>query len=412
MIAYDEALSIVLSQAHPLGIQRVELDHLLGHVLAEPVFCPIDLPNFDNSAVDGFGVRVSDVESATDTDPVALKLLGIIRAGDFQDIEVVPGTAVKILTGAPIPKGVEAVVMQEYSRAFNGIVHLSRPAKMGENIRRKGEEFQKGQEVLHSGARITPPTLGLLASLGYPSFRVYYKPTVAIVVTGNELVPPGMTLQPGQIYESNSYSLIAALKAAGVDNCIVRWAKDDKESLRQELSNALENADIVITTGGVSVGECDYVKEILIDLHVESHFWKVAIKPGKPVYFGSLSNSQTPFKKLVFGLPGNPVAMLLTFQLLAKPALLKMMGVEESDSFKIVACLTHDLRKKPGRLEFVRGIVSSQNGKLSVKPAIGQGSHMLGGLSQANCLIQFPAEESHLPAGEKVEVELLNWSDS
>lgn len=407
MITYEEARSIVMQYAHVLGTETLPLQKITGMVLAEPVLAPNDLPLFDNSAVDGFGVRLADVESASIDNPIRLKLLGTLQAGDFGELSVQPGTAVKILTGAPIPTDVKAVIMQEFSNSENGSVYLLSGAKEGENIRYRGEEYRAGDTVLEAGTVVSPPVVGLLASFGYDSVKVYRKPRITILVTGNELVPPGRKLMPGQIYESNSYSLIAALKELGVDTVTVRTAKDNDDVLQKELSEALAESDIVISTGGVSVGEFDLVKRIAENLDVETLFWTVAIKPGKPVFFGrkNLEGNQ----KLIFGLPGNPVAVLVTFYLFIRPLLLRMAGLD-SDSITLhKALLSCDLKKKPGRLDFVRGKLKRTGSKLKVTPCKGQGSHMLGGLSQADCLILFPQDAASMAAGTEADIIPLQW---
>lgn len=411
MISYDEALQIVLKAASTLESDYVPLENLLGRTLAEPVVSPHDLPLFDNSAVDGFGVMVADVRHASPEQPVSLRNIGTIAAGSSEAIAITSGTAVKLLTGAPIPPGVDAVVMKEFTESQNGSVQMLRSVNLGDNIRRRGEEFRKGDNVLPIETKVTPPVLGLLASLGYAGFKAYRQPKVAVVVTGNELVKPGNALQPGQIYESNSVALLGALASLGIEGSIVYHSGDESDSLREKLAQALQHADVIITSGGVSVGEYDLVKTVLAELGVVSRFWKVAIKPGKPVYFGTLPLSPgSPQEKLVFGLPGNPVAVLLTFHLLVRPALLKQMGVSHHSLATFQATLTQAIRKKPGRLEFVRGVLSNNDGALAVIPTLGQGSHMLGGLSRANCLITFPMDASQLDAGQSVDVELLEWS--
>jgi molybdopterin molybdotransferase len=408
MITYEQALSTVLAHAQPLGTDSPPLDKLSGMVLAEPVLAPHDLPLFNNSAVDGFGVRLTDVEAASGENPARLKLLGTIQAGDSVDLALQQGTAVKILTGAPIPSEVEAVIMQEFSESVNGSVSLIQGAKAGENIRYRGEEYRSGDVVLEANTVISPPVIGLLASLGYGAAKVYRKPRISILITGNELLPPGQPLSPGRIYESNSYSLISALQAMGLDVVSVRTASDQKTDLTVAMAGALEVSDIVISTGGVSVGEFDLVKDIAGSLDIETLFWKVAIKPGKPVFFG-IKREPATRQKLIFGLPGNPVAVLVTFHLFIRPLLLQMTGRKGKSASFQKACLSADLRKKPGRLDFVRGKLDVGGDQLAVTPCKGQGSHMLGGLAQADCLILFPQEASFLAAETIVDIIPLHW---
>jgi molybdopterin molybdotransferase len=377
--------------------------------LAQPVLAPHDLPLFDNSAVDGFGVKVSDIASATPDEPIRLKNMGTVQAGDASSLKLTAGSAVKILTGAPVPGGVEAIIMQELTAAENGHVDVQTSAKVGEHIRWRGEEFKRGDTVLPANVRVTPPVVGLLASLGYASATIFKRPTVAVVVTGNELVQPGAPLPPGHIYESNSHSLVAALRALGCDPVAVYQAQDSLESVFETMTRALDGADILITTGGVSVGEFDWVKDAAKRLKIQPHFWKVAIKPGKPVFFGTRDNGQR--RQLVFGLPGNPVAVLLTFYLFVRPALQAMQGLAPAPALLPKARLVSGLRKKPGRLDFVRAKLGRDEVGMTALPASRQGSHMLGGLAVADCLIPFEREESAMPEGSWTEVIPLDWSD-
>ncbi len=286
MISFEEALAILSEHAFPVGTINVPLQDALGCTLAEPVISPADLPYFDNSAVDGYGILSADSNTASPESPIPLELLATVPAGESSLKTVTSGTAVKILTGAPVPSGVEAVIMQEFTEQDNGTVFLKRSVKPGENIRYKGEELRQGDIVLSAGTAVNPAVIGLLASLGYTTIKVFRKPKVALIITGNELVPPGEALQPGQIYESNSYSLVAALATMGILEVTVSQVKDNREATEQVLQKALEDADVVITSGGVSVGEFDLVKDVFTACNIQPHFWQVAIKPGKPVFFG------------------------------------------------------------------------------------------------------------------------------
>jgi len=413
MIPFEEAISAVLSQARPLETKDVPLSEALGHALAQDALATLDMPNFSNSAMDGFGVRIREVKGASSDTPAKLKLSGTIQAGDsVAGKELSPGTAVKILTGAPVPAGTEAVVMKEYAQEQNGYVLLSRSARDGENIRFQGEEYALGDPVLRRGTNLTPPAVGLLANFGYASVTVHRKPKVTVLVTGNELVPVGEDLQPGQIYESNSHALAAALKDMGITNCLIRHAADHQESLQEAMEQALRESDMMLSAGGISVGDYDLVKEVLTDLGVETVFWRVAMKPGRPNFFGTRtmpSGDSLVSPRLVFGLPGNPVSALVSFQLLVRPALLTMMGSRGVEPLSLKASLSGDFKKKTPRAEFVRGVVSYENDQLVVSPTRGQGSHMLGGLSQANCLICFPTDAGFIAQGQQVPIQLLDW---
>lgn len=405
MIQFNNALLKVLKNTFSVRKEIVKIEDLLGCVLAEDIITKYDVPFFDNSAVDGFSVRMSDINNAL---PLRLKLVARVRAGDSPKIRIPSGSTVKILTGAPIPKGVDGVVMQEFTEEKNGEVIINRLVQRGENIREKGEEFKKGCKVLLRGVRITPPVVGLLATLGYKKCVVYKKPKVSIIVTGNELVKPGKKLKPGKIYESNSFALLACLKEIGIKNYKVVAVRDNKKLIRNQVSNALKTSDVIITVGGISVGDYDFVEEVVSSLGVRTIYTKIAMKPGKPNYFGIYKKDKK--KKLVFGLPGNPVSALMSFHQIIKPALLKMMGVGDITPLQISGILASNLKKKAGRVEFVRGIVKQKNGSLTASPTTGQGSHMMGGIATANCVIYFPKEKKYLSRGEKVNLELLSWS--
>jgi molybdopterin molybdotransferase len=403
MIPFEEARRIILENTAPGGTQRRALPHVLGMVLAEPIQARFPLPRFDNSAVDGYGVKIEDVRAASAEKPVTLELIGTIQAGDAGNIRIQPGQTVKILTGAPVPKSVDAVIMQEDCQVVGSGVRVLCPAERGENIRRQGEEFRRGQPVIAKNTIITPPVVGLLASLGYASVKVYKRPKVGLVSTGNELIRPGKPLAMGQIYDSNSYALSAALRTAGIESMRIYHVKDERNATQRVLEKALRENDAVISLGGVSVGEFDFVKDVAEQLGIRTLFWRIAIKPGKPVYFGLHG------KRLVFGLPGNPVSALVTYHQLVQPALRILMGYPFQQAVRFKAVLSGALRKKAGRQEFVRGFVT-YDGAFRVRPAQGQDSHMLGGLAAANCLIDFPLAEVRLQEDDLVDVELLSWS--
>lgn len=412
MLSYSEALTAILDNTRSLPMETLPLDRLLGRYLAKPLAAKFDLPMFDNSAVDGYGVRLEDVKGASKENPVKLKLTGTISAGERGERLLLAGTALKIMTGAIVPGSAEAVIMREFCDEQNGIVTVAGTVKAGENIRRKGEELIEGTKVLDVGTFVTPPVLGLIATLGYPQTAVHQKPKVSIVATGDELVQPGKPLLPGQIYDSNSYAMAAAVHALGLETCGPFHARDDIEATRKNLSGALDAADVVVSAGGVSVGDFDYVKDIFEQLGVTTVFWRIAVKPGKPVYFGVMDTDDGR-QKLVFGLPGNPVSALVTFHQLVRPALLKMLGATHSSALSaqsgLKATLSKPLKKKPGRLDFVRGVLNASGARLTTTPTTGQESHMLSGLSKANCLIHFAADDAEKEEGDVLPVDWLSW---
>lgn len=409
MISYEEALQRILDQVQVMPEKVVPLEELNGYVTARSLVSPLDLPPFDNSAVDGFGVNLADVAGANGT-PVKLVLRETLRAGDVGSVRLLPGHAIKILTGAVVPPSVEAVVMKEYCEESPGFVYVSGSAVHGQNIRRRGAEFLRGSEVLDGGVLATPPVVGLLASLGYRSASVFRKPKAAVVTTGNELTKPGRPLAPGRIYDSNSFAMLVSLKSCGIEDCVKLHAAESYVGTKKAFERALAFADVVISTGGVSVGDFDFVKPVLEELGLKTELWKIAIKPGKPVYFGVMQQKGKRRNKYVFGLPGNPVSALVTYHQFVKPALAKLMGFKNyQDRFTVSARLAQPLSKSAGRLEFVRGILTSVNGELVVHPTLGQESHMLSGLAKANALIIFPRDAEKLLEGSDVEVQQLDW---
>lgn len=411
MISYEQARSEILAQIEAMPRTSVSVGRLLNHVTAEPVIARVDSPPFDNSAVDGYGVRVQDLAAAAEGKPVSLKLKGTLRAGDNSTLTTLPsGSAIKILTGAIVPAAVESVVMREYCREENGNVLVETSVAPGENVRRRGGEFLRGAEVLPAGRLLSPPVVALIANLGYASFDVFRKPKAAVVTTGNELTKPGRELMPGKIYDSNSYAMESALRGDGVEDILRLHAAEDLKRTKEAFLRALQFADVVISTGGVSVGEYDYVKAALEEIGVQTQLWRIAIKPGKPVYFGVYRDKQRKRKKYVFGLPGNPVSALVTYHQFVKPALKKLRGFHDyADELWLGARLVKPLHKRPGRLEFVRGIIKEHNGETVVEPTTGQDSHMLGGVAGANALIYFPADAASIEAGQPVKVTLLDW---
>ncbi|HWR83925.1 MAG TPA: gephyrin-like molybdotransferase Glp [Candidatus Deferrimicrobium sp.] len=406
MIPFEEARSIVLQHAGPMPVTTVKLQELRGYCLARRVVATCALPRFDNSAVDGYGVRLADTAGASPESPVHLRVLATLPAGVHRSITLEAGTAVKIFTGGVVPRNADAVVMREEIEKAEGLV-LQRPARPGENIRRKGEEFQKRDEVLPAGTPVTPAVIGILATFGYSAFRVYGKPRVAVIVTGDELVSPGKPIRRGQIYDSVSPSLAASLRNVGVTEVSMYRCKDTLNLLERRLAGLMKKADVILTTGGVSMGDYDFVKAACEAVGVKTHFWQVAIKPGKPNYFGTYKDVSRR-TKLVFGLPGNPVSVLVSFHQFVRPALLKMMGRRDVLPSVFPATLTVEMRKTTKRLEFVRGQAVFRDGQWMAAPTRGQESHMLGGLAVANCFIHFPLESEHLPPGEQVIIEMID----
>jgi molybdopterin molybdotransferase len=405
MITIEEALDKILERCRPMPALKLASRESLGHVLAEDVFTGEDIPRFDSSAMDGYGVRTADLKDAAANSPLTLGLQTTIAAGAFPEEPLGPRKAIRLLTGAPIPAGVDAVVMQEHVTAEAGAILVKASVVEGQNIRYRGGEFRAGDRVLHSGLPVTPPVAAMLATVGRDSVLVHAKPSVAIISTGSELADPFGTLGVAQIRDSNSCALAAALECLKIPVVMRLRTPDDHESIKREFESALKSADVVVFSGGVSVGDRDLVKGVVAAAGVETVYWRIAIKPGKPNYFGVLG------PKLVFGVPGNSVAALLSFHLLIRPALSRLMGMAPSPTWSFQAVLASELHKKPGRTEFVRGILSVREGERLVKPLRGQDSHMMGGLAHANVLVIFPLRDAHLPEGALVEVLPLFWNE-
>lgn len=411
MLTYKQAYDLIINSINPLPVVSLPLTELQGYFLAEKIIAPFQLPIFDNSAVDGYGVIAADLKKASPDNPVKLIQVGALEAGDRSSKApaIQSGQCIKILTGALVPPGVEAVVMKEYCRQekSSDIGSFFRGVEIGENVRRKGEEVKTGECVVPAHTRITPPIVGVLASFGFEKFPVFKQPRIAILTTGNELIEPGNPLAGNQIYNSNSFAIEAACRALGIKDLIKLHALDTREDTINKLQTAIDSADLIICTGGVSVGDKDLIKPVLEeDFKIETILWRIAIKPGKPVYFGR--NQKT--NKYFFGLPGNPVSALVTFHLFVKSALMKMQGVPEPKRTIRQGRIKNKIKKKSGRMEFVRGIQeSTQDGNLVVQPTKGQDSHMLSGLATANCLIHFGIDEEVLDADCQIQVQDLSW---
>ncbi|HXH03424.1 MAG TPA: gephyrin-like molybdotransferase Glp [Candidatus Competibacteraceae bacterium] len=394
-----EALRRIEAVVTPLaGRERVAIRAALGRVLAEPVVSPVNVPAHTNSAMDGYAVAAVDLPESGVRE---LTVIGTALAGQPFSGTLTPGTAVRIMTGAVVPRGADAVVMQEHTEQLGSIVRIGPGHRRGQNIRQAGEDLRAGQVVLGPGRWLTPADLGLLASLGVPEVWVRRRPRVAFFSTGDELRSIGEPLGEGEIYDSNRYTLYGMLSRLGVELIDMGVVGDDRAALSRAFREAAEHADALITSGGVSVGEADYTKEILLALG-EVNFWKIAMKPGRPLAFGRIGEA------LFFGLPGNPVSVMVTFYQFVQPALRRLMGdstaVEPQPRFR-VPC-TGRLKKRPGRTEFQRGILEWQgDGTLVVHGTGDQGSGILHTMSRANCFIILPDECGNVEPGTLVEVQ-------
>jgi molybdopterin molybdotransferase len=402
MKSVEEHLNDIFSVVHPLGELDLNLLDAHGCVLAEDIVAPYPLPVFDNSAMDGYAVRVSDLAGASDANPVHLPVVGDVAAGPTGPYSVQPGLCVRIMTGAAIPPGAEAVVPVEWTDGGVAEVRIRRAVQPGENVRRAGEDVTAGQQVLPTGAHLGAVQVSLLAAVGRDRVRVRPRPRVVLLSTGNELVEPGSRPQPGQIPDSNSYGLTCAAREAGAIAFRVGILPDDPKLFLDTLEDQLIRADCVVTTGGVSVGAYDVVKDVLSRLGTVQ-FDRVAMQPGMPQGFGTLGPEKVPF----FGLPGNPVSAFVSFEVFVRPALRRMLGAERVFRQQVRAVLDQPLAKRPGRRVFARGNLSVRDNMYVVEPVGGSGSHLLAGLAAANALIVLPEETGDLTSGQAVSVMML-----
>ena len=403
MISVEEALSLILSQIREMGSERVDITSSLGRVIAEDIYAKRNNPPWDNSAMDGYAVMNEDIMSANRENPAILKVIEDLPAGYTAKNSVTKGEAIRIMTGAPIPMGADTVVMVEDTEKDGENVKILRETPLGENIRRTGEDIKSGELVVPKGTLIRPAEVGIMATCGRAFVSVYQRPRVAVVSTGDELVDVDEEITEGKIVTSNSYTLSAMAADCGADPFQLGIARDTREALKEKLRQAL-HADVIITSGGVSVGDFDFVKDVLKELGSEMKFWKVAMKPGKPLAFGTIGG------KPAFGLPGNPVSCMVCFEQFVRPSILKMMGHNRIYRPVINATLKEDIKKKSGRKHFMRSFVRFEDGQYTVTTSGDQGSGILKSMVAANALLIFPEELSLLKAGDKVKVQLIDRS--
>lgn len=396
-------LSDVLGAVRPLGELDFQLLDAHGCVLTEDVVAPWSLPQFDNTAMDGYAVRAEDVAGASEDSPVELPVVADIPAGDTGINAIGPGLAARIMTGAPIPTGADAIVPVEHTDGGTAKVLITSPAKVGAHIRRAGGDIVAGDVVLGAGTYLGATQIGLLAAVGRDRVVVRPRPRVVVISTGSELVGPGYPLATGQITDSNSFTLTAAAREAGAIAYRVAPVPDDKERLLGLIEDQLIRADMVITTGGVSAGAYDIVKEVLSGLGTVS-FDQVAMQPGKPQGFGTVGEDATP----IFTLPGNPVSAFVSFEVFVRPAIRKMLGSSRLHRPSAKAVLQERLRSPEGRRQFARARVQTgTDGTYHVRPLGAQQSHLMGDLAYANALIVVPEHVTEVAAGQVVDTVLL-----
>jgi len=396
-LSVDEARNRILSEVIPIVMsQRVALRDALVRILAESVISPLNVPSHTNSAMDGFALRGSDLPGDGTTE---LALAGEALAGHPFGAEVAAGRCVRIMTGAPMPAGTDTVVMQEQALDLGDRVRIDARHRPGQNVRQAGEDIATGDAVFEPGRTLTPADLGLMASLGIAEIAVRRRPRIAFFSTGDELRSIGQPLGEGDVYDSNRYTLFGMLSRLGLDILDLGVVPDVPELLDKALRHGAAEADVVLTSGGVSVGEADYVKGLLEQIG-SLDFWKIAMKPGRPLTFGRIGES------LFFGLPGNPVAVMVTFYQFVQPALLKLKTGREEPPLLVEAEAACHLRKRPGRTEFPRGILArGEDGVLRVDVTGRQGSGVLRSMSLANCFLILEQERGDLEPGDKVLVQ-------
>lgn len=398
LLPVDQALVRMLNRLTPVeDHQALAVTEAVGRVTAEPVHAQVNLPVFDNSAMDGYGLRHQDAANGQ-----PLPIQGRVLAGQTLDGPLKPGHCVRIMTGALLPEGCDTVVMQENTQVTAQGASFDPLPDPGTNVRLKGTDLSVGAVILPAGHRIRPVDVALLISVGLADVTVRRRLKVAIFASGDELRPAGVTLAPGQIYDSNRVGLHALLDKLGVEVLDLGVIPDDPDTLRRAFRTANESCDLVISSGGVSVGEADFTRDIL-DQEGDIEFWKLAIKPGKPLAFGRLS------KAWFVGLPGNPVSALVTFHLIAVPAIRRLMGMTHRPLAQLTAIAQEALHKSPGRMDFQRGYWALKDGKVQVhSTGTGQGSHQLSSMVDANCYIALEQDRGPVTPGETVTLWLFD----
>lgn len=417
MISVEQALDKILNYVHVLEDEERPILECLGQVLAEDAYSGLNVPPLDNSAMDGYAVQSRDTRGASQQSPRFLRVIDTVAAGSMAGCEVEPGTAVRIMTGAPIPEGADSVVIFEDTdetqrQGSSTEIGILREAEAGLNIRRAGEDIAQGSMVLSQGAVLRPSEIGVLASLGRTTVRVIRRPIVAILATGDELVDISQPLPAGKIYNSNTYSLAALVRHYGGIPKILGIALDSEHSVVAKLRQGLD-ADMLITTGGVSAGDYDLVKDILAK-QGEISFWTVRMKPGKPLAFGIIKGvGKVGIARNMphLGLPGNPVSSMVTFELFVRPAMLKMMGKKNLTKPTIEAVVENPVVNRDRRRLFARVVVEKRNGQYFARLTGPQGSGILTSMTSANGLMIIPEDKAGVVAGDIVQVMMLDWRE-
>lgn len=388
MVSTDEAVELILKETSTARSVAVPLEESVGLVLCREINSPVNLPLFTNSAMDGYALRSADTAGASGTVPVLLDVVATIKAGERAALRIESGQAAKIMTGAAVPEGADSVVRIEDAAETDGRLSISSEIEKSANVRFEGEEIKKGETALPAGVLISPAVVGFLRELGIEYVEAYGPPRVSLVVTGEELAHRDEDVERGKIRDSNSAMLKAALSRDAADIISAVTVSDNKTGILSAVSSAIESSDILITTGGVSVGDYDYVKEVFSSLGVRRIFWGIAQRPGGPMFFGKKGET------LVFGLPGNPASSLVCYYEYVRPALRSMMGKKDIFLGEESARLLNPVSKKAGKKFFLRGYAGTENGKRFVSTTGGQGSHMLKSFALSNCLVVLSEEDT------------------
>lgn len=404
-LSVEEALARVLAAFQPLEPERVPVLETLGRVLAEDVYADMDIPPLTNTAMDGYAVRAADTAGASPERPVRLRIIYDLAAGYTTDVAVTPGTAIRIMTGAPMPPGADAVVQFEDTEQDGDWVNIFKGVPVGKNVRQAGEDVQKGALILPRGSEIRPQEVGMLAALGHKEAWVHRRPRVAILATGDEVIEVDAPWQPGKIRNANSYSNAAQVVRYGGIPVLLGIARDDVAELTAKIRAGLEQgADLFLTSGGVSMGDFDVVKTVLA-AEGEMAFWRVRMKPGKPLAFGHIQGVP------LLGLPGNPVSAMIAFELFARPVILKMLGKTRWEKPTVEATLLDEITRKDNRRHFLRVMLEERDGEYFARLTGDQGSGILLSMVRAQGLAIIPENANHLPAGARVQIMMLDWPE-
>ncbi len=397
-----DAQKIVLDATVVLGLEKLSILDALGRTLGEDIVAERDNPPWNNSAMDGFAVRWEDIrQEHAIQKPVTLTVIEDVPAGAMPSKMVDRGQAIRIMTGAPIPQGADTVLKVEDTEHTPETVRVFKAERRGANIRPQGEDVKKGECIISRGTKIRPSEVGMLAVLAKSFIFTYQRPRVAILSTGDELADLDERFSEEKIINSNSYGIAAAVKEAGGIPLLLGIARDTRAALKEKISHGV-NADLLVLSGGVSMGDYDFTKAVFHELGAEMYFWKLAIKPGQPLAFGKIHG------KLAFGLPGNPVSSMVTFEQLVRPAILKMSGRRSYNRPMVEAIFQETFSKRTDRRHFLRGILSCEDGLFKVRTTGDQGSGILTSMVKANCLIDVPVEVERLNPGDPVWVQLLS----